>query len=88
MTREATGAAIMYASGASVSSIASPSGIAPPSATVTLLGLKRNGGMDATYYTSNNITAYSIGTGLSAANVTAYRNAMTAFNSALGRPAV
>ena len=87
ITRE-SGAAIMYAGGASVSTIASPTGAAPPPYTFTLMGLKRNGGMDATYYTNNQVTAYSIGTGLSAANATAYRNAMTAFNAAIGRSAV
>jgi alpha-tubulin suppressor-like RCC1 family protein len=80
MTR-LSGAATLYSAGASYATIASPNGTTP-APYLTLF--KYDGGN----FSNSKIGAYSVGTGLSAGEVTTYRNAMTAFNAALSRPAV
>ncbi len=84
MTRGASGSATMYAGASPASTVASPNGLAPPQYTVTLLALKRNNTV-TDYFSDAYLTSYSLGTDLTAADVTSYRNAMAAFHGALNR---
>jgi hypothetical protein len=91
-TRGASGNAMLYSGGRLDSSFA-PDGSQPSDFNVTILGTRYSGEGTAPpagvgNFSSTPVGGYSIGTDLSSADVTAYRNAMTAFNVALSRSPV
>lgn len=82
-SRSASNAHAAYRNAVSLASEASTGGALPNNANFLVFAV--HDGASPTAFSSMTISAYSIGSGLSAADVTAYNTHMQAFQTALGR---
>lgn len=92
-TRDATGSALFYSGGTQTGSHPTPDGSQPADISVIVLAHNQsptgtNVGGAVNSFSTSSVGGYSIGYHLSAAQAAAYRNAISTFNTALGRAAV
>lgn len=84
-TRSTSGPSYFYSNSVQTGSQASPSGIATSGQTMTVLAGRYDNNGTVGGYTNAKVATYSVGTYLTASDVTAYRNAVAAFNTSMGR---
>jgi hypothetical protein len=84
-TRSTSGPSYFYSNAVQTGSQASPSGIATSGQTMTVLAGRYDNNGSVGGYTNAKVATYSVGKYLSASEVTAYRNAVVTFNTAMGR---
>jgi hypothetical protein len=84
-TRSTSGPSYFYSNAVQTGSQASPSGIATSGQTMTVLAGRYDNNGTVGGYTNAKVSTYSVGKYLSASEVTAYRNAVATFNTAMGR---